>query len=641
MGIELKPSVYVSGFPAGKTSIRPSVYLSGIVAGKLPMRPAVYIACIETAPKTKVTADTQRDLVACVAADTRRTLPARITADTERQVVTPITKLALDTARTLTNDRIHDVAIALDTRRNIDLVHAEFDVARTLIQNVQAACDTHRRVAVPTKVTCRTRRVLQNRVTIAADTKRCIPYRLPAPDANHPLAPFHALGIRSFSFTLGELTLSDTFQLETVQPLAIGDAVEGQLMDYHFRFLVEETSQQGLVQSVKGMYDRDALLYTPIYICVDEALVSYYVQEIAAAMDWNIDMNCDDFIPSQNYENSGMTYQDFISSLFGWTSRLPQRQINVFLRGDTLHIIQRGQEQSVIDITDWPHGRPTIERHLVRSVWSSGNNDNPNNRAHNEEDDEPVPFTGTISFQDISRHYVDGYLVDEETKNGYTHYAYVDGYLTTKQTHNVDGSTSQTEYSYASTENDRYLFCEKEHATDPIDDGRKHDHYDWQDWENKNFTERVTYHAPLGGGWYGTTVYEDGELVGSSLSQGKTGGKASQYTIDQSNLGLGGRYKNRDDGQNWTPIGSSEFPIKGNDYLLMLTKAMWWLDRKTQETVTLDIHARVRGGVPDIQHIVDFTERIRFEGQEYFLVSNTVELTPRSLRQTIKMTRWY
>ena len=389
------------------------------------------------------------------------------------------------------------------------------------------------------------------------------------------------------------------------------------------------------------MYDRDALLYTPIYICVDEALVSYYVQEIAAAMDWQVDMNCDDFIPSQNYENSGMTYQDFISSLFGWTSRLPQRQINVFLRGNTLHIIQRGQEQSVIDITDWPHGRPTIERHLVRSVWSSGNNDNPNNRAHNEEDDEPVPFTGTISFQDISRHYEDGYLVDEENQNGYTHYAYADGYLTTKQTHNVDGSTSQTEYSYATTEKDRYLFCEKEHATDPIDDGRKHDHYDWQDWENKNFTERVTYHAPLGGGWYGTTVYEDGELVGSSLSQGKTGGKASQYTIDQSNLGLGGRYKNRDDGQNWTPIGSSEFPVKGNDYLLMLTKAMWWLDRKTQETVTLDIHARVRGGVPDIQHIVDFTERIRFEGQEYFLVSNTVELTPRSLRQTIKMTRWY
>ncbi len=641
MSIVMQPAAYLLGTVTGTLTLHPASYVLAIPNGRMVLRPARFVTCIEAAPKTKVAADIRRTLPARVEADTKRTLLTIVEADTERQVITPVTKLALDTSRTLVNDRIHDVALAVDTRRNVDIVHVCFDLKRTLIQNVRTSYDTHRRVAVPTTVTCRTRRVLQNRVMVSADTKIIIPYRLPAPDANHPLASFHALGIRSFSFTLGELTLSDTFQLETVQPLAIGDAVEGQLMDYHFRFLVEETSQQGLVQSVKGMYDRDALLYTPIYICVDEALVSYYVQEIAAAMDWNIDMNCDDFIPSQNYENSGMTYQDFISSLFGWTSRLPQRQINVFLRGDTLHIIQRGQEQSVIDITDWPHGRPTIERHLVRSVWSSGNNDNPNNRAHNEEDDEPVPFTGTISFQDISRHYENGYLVDEETKNGYTHYAYVDGYLTTKQTHNVDGSTSQTEYSYASTENDRYLFCEKEHATDPIDDGRKHDHYDWQDWENKNFTERVTYHAPLGGGWYGTTVYEDGELVGSSLSQGKTGGKASQYTIDQSNLGLGGRYKNCDDGQNWTPIGSSEFPVKGNDYLILLTKAMWWLDRKTQETVTLDIHARVRGGVPDVQHIVDFTERIRFEGQEYFLVSNTVELTPRSLRQTIKMTRWY
>lgn len=68
---------------------------------------------------------------------------------------------------------------------------------------------------------------------------------------------------------------------------------------------------------------------------------------------------------------------------------------------------------------------------------------------------------------------------------------------------------------------------------------------------------------------------------------------------------------------------------------------MAWLNRKTQEIVTLEVLARIKGGVPDVQHVVDFTERIRFEGNEYFLVSNTVELTPRSLRQTIKMTRWY
>ena len=55
----------------------------------------------------------------------------------------------------------------------------------------------------------------------------------------------------------------------------------------------------------------------------------------------------------------------------------------------------------------------------------------------------------------------------------------------------------------------------------------------------------------------------------------------------------------------------------------------------------MEIQANIRDGVPDVEHIVDFTERIRFNGNEYFLMSNVVELTPRSLRQTLKMTRWY
>ena len=85
----------------------------------------------------------------------------------------------------------------------------------------------------------------------------------------------------------------------------------------------------------------------------------------------------------------------------------------------------------------------------------------------------------------------------------------------------------------------------------------------------------------------------------------------------------------------------TEFPVIGDDYLWELTKAIEWLNRKTQETVTVEILANIHNGVPDVKHIVDFTERIKFNGNEYFLVSNVVELTPRSLRQTIKMTRWY
>ena len=70
-------------------------------------------------------------------------------------------------------------------------------------------------------------------------------------------------------------------------------------------------------------------------------------------------------------------------------------------------------------------------------------------------------------------------------------------------------------------------------------------------------------------------------------------------------------------------------------------KDIEWLNRRTKETVTMEIASRVRNGVPEVRHILDFMERVRFEGSEYFLVSNQVTLTPRSLRQSITIARWY
>ena len=522
-----------------------------------------------------------------------------------------------DTSRCLNTS----IAMRADTLRDIRIV-----------KKIRVTGDALRRIGHCKAALVDTKRTLVKQSRIVADTKIEIPHTL-------TYAEFRERGIRSFSVTLGELTLSDTIQLETVQPLAVGACVEGRVMDYAFRFLVEETSQRGIVQSVKGTYSKDTLLYTPIHIYVERAKVSRYAAEIVAALGLRLHRLTDDFTPSQNFEGSGMTYHDFISALFGWTAKLPQRQINVFIRGDTLHIIQRGMEESVIDITHWPHAQPTIERKLVRSIWHSANN-NHESGAHNEEETSPIPFTGTISFKEISRTYSNGFLVRETNENGYSTYTYDGEYLAEKRTHNVDGSTSRTDYAYAVTGRDVYLFKEWERTTEAVSDGKKHTEYDWEDWSNEKGTERITYHAPLGYGWYATTVYVDGVLEGSSLSQGKPGGKASQFTVEQSNLSLGASYAS-DDELPYSSLIDTEFPVVGADYLGVLTQGIEWLNRKTQETITVEIRARIRSGVPDIDHIVDFTERIRFEGHEYFLQSNTVELTPRLLRQTIKMVRWY
>lgn len=522
-----------------------------------------------------------------------------------------------DTSRRLNTS----IAMRADTLRDIRIV-----------KKITVTGDTERRIGRCGTVLVDTKRTLVKQSRILADTRIEIPHTL-------TYAEFKERGIRSFSVMLGELSLSDTIQLETVQPLSVGASVEGRVMDYAFRFLVEETSQRGIVQSVKGTYSKDTLLYTPIHIYVERAKVSRYAAEIAAALGLRLHRLTDDFTPSQNFEGSGMTYHDFISALFGWTAKLPQRQINVFIRGDTLHIIQRGMEESVIDITNWPHAQPTIERKLLRSVWHSANN-NHESGAHNEEDTAPIPFTGTISFKEISRTYSNGFLVRETNENGYSTYSYDGEYLAEKRTHNVDGSTSRTDYAYASTGRDVYLFKEWERTTEAVNDGKKHTEYDWEDWSREKGTERITYHAPLGYGWYATTVYVDGVLEGSSLSQGKPGGKASQFTVEQSNLSLGASYAS-DDELPYSSLIDTEFPVVGADYLRALTREIEWLNRKTQETVTVEIRARIRSGVPDIDHIVDFTERIRFEGHEYFLQSNMVELTPRLLRQTIKMVRWF
>ena len=525
-------------------------------------------------------------------------------------------KVSGDTSRRLNRF----IAMRADTLRDVRIV-----------KKITVTGDTQRRIGRCGTALADTKRRLIRQLRILADTRIEIPHTL-------TYAEFRERGIRSFSVTLGELSLSDNIQLETVSPLSIGASIQGRVMDYAFRFLVEETSQRGIVQSVKGTYSRDVLLYTPIRIYVERAKVSRYAAEIAAALSLRLHRLTDDFTPSQNFEGSGMTYHDFISALFGWTAKLPQRQINVFIRGDTLHIIQRGMEESVIDITNWPHAQPTVERKLLRSVWHSSHKDSTG--AHNEEDTVPVPFTGTISFREISRTYSNGFLVRETNENGYSTYTYDGEYLAEKRTHNVDGSTSRTDYAYASTGRDVYLFKEWERTTEAVNDGKKHTEYDWEDWSNEKGTERITYHAPLGYGWYATTVYVDGVLEGSSLSQGKPGGKASQFTVEQSNLSLGASYAS-DDTLPYSSLIDTEFPVVGAEYLQTLTKEIEWLNRKTQETVTVEIRARIRSGVPDIDHIVDFTERIRFEGREYFLQSNTVELTPRLLRQTIKMVRWY
>lgn len=130
-----------------------------------------------------------------------------------------------DTSRRLNTS----IAMRVDTLRDIRIV-----------KKITVTGDTQRRIGHCGTVLVDTKRTLVKQLRILADTRIEIPHTL-------TYAEFRERGIRSFSVTLGELTLSDTIQLETVHPLSIGDSVHGRVLDYAFRFLVEETSQQGIV----------------------------------------------------------------------------------------------------------------------------------------------------------------------------------------------------------------------------------------------------------------------------------------------------------------------------------------------------------------------------------------------------------
>ena len=668
MNASLKSQIFISWIPYGKENLCSQIWVTILPAPK--HRETVRVDTKRRLAETaEVRADSQRQVCSTnrIVADTRRTVTSfaidwtgakLLRRVAQRNIVFAATRRCVggiyvcihcDTYRTLSPN--YNIPRGATEREVVTSETVRGDTKRTPGMGNRVAAKTQRRLGMGNVAKAALRRTVVARVRVRFDTLLRIPHVLEyvkqprsrrSKRAVSQIADnFRAHGIRSFAVTLGEMTLSDTFQMETAQPLAIGDAVCGQLLDYRFSFLVEETMQRDLLQTVKGAYSKDAMLYSAIRIFVKEAQASSYAQSIAAALGLQLHWACDDFTPSQNFEDSGMTYQDFISALFGWTAKLPQRQVNVFIRDDTLHIVQRGKEASVLDITDWPHSRPTVERRLVRSLWHSGHASETAGNAYNEEDTEPVPFTGTISWEEMSRTYHNGFLTSETNEKGMTRYTYHGEYLTSKQTHNKDGSTSRTEYTYAETERDVYLVKEWERTTEPINDGKKHTEYDWTDWNNERGTERLTYHAPLGYGWYATTVYVDGNLEGSTLSQGKPGGKASRFTVEQSNLSLGSSYSRDEEDAPFTSLIDTEFPVKGEAYLKELTQAILWLNRKTQEIVTLEVYANIQDGVPDVGHIADFMERIRFEGQEYFLQSNAVELTPRSLKQTIKMTRWY
>lgn len=552
----------------------------------------------------------QIDVVPCQAFDVQRIISKRIevATDTARQI-TGNTAIQADTTRLLTH-MTYKAELIADTAFSIVQCPAiKADAERVLRHTSLNYYDTSLIPCVDTgNIIYDTCRNIRHEYAIHADTLRTLEYQ--AKD----IKP------QSISIELSKGQLTDTFTMVTPVDMDLEMVIKGKLLDWDYRFKAYESSGQGLMRTITGMYDIDQLLYTPFtYSYTGASTAKAHAARVAAMMGKQLVWYADDFTPSSSFSGiDGATLQNIIGGLFGWAGNVPQDWINVLLRGDSLKVIQRGHEPNTIDLTYTKHSRPSIDKRLMRSVWSGSGG----HSARKHITIEPLGFFGTIRYGESMVTYVDGLVTREVTKTSEgtttSTYDYSDGYLTKKVTVTPD-ETITTTYDYAITLNDRYLASEKAVTKEKDSDIT---------------SETLTQHVYLGNGWYGTTVYVDGEFNNSSVSNGKPGGKASKYIMDQSNLSLGGKYPdNSGESYQGAALFDTSFPISDTATLKKLTKDIEWLNRKTEEKVSMDIW--------QYPHLIDFTDKILFNGAAYFLESNQVTQTPRELKQTVTMIRWY
>lgn len=529
--------------------------------------------------------------------------------DTSKAILVNSSLLA-DTVRQTTHTTIQDNS-TFDTFYNrvwTDCLQADTDINKQVNDGVFN--DTIYRTRQADTLYVDTARSLMYQHNINADTVRQIPYTA------------KGLNPQSISISLEKGQLSESFEMVTPYDLPLDASITGRLLDFDYKFKVYQTSGIGLMRTITGMYDVDKLLYMPFTYTLSKGkrAAKDHARNIARMLGKSLYWSADDFISSDTFAGiGGATIQNMIAGLFGWAGNLPQDWINVFLRDDVLKIVQRGHEPSEIDITGTAHSRPEVTRRLMRSVWSGTGT----HSARNKLTISPLGFSGTIRFGDSEVTYRYGLVVLEVTATAQgqsvTTYDYdYDDYLVKKVTTSPDEVITTT-YDYAITINDKYLATETAVSTDA---------------QGKVNSTTVTQHVYIGNGWYGTAVYVDGAFQSSSVSSGKPGGKANKYIIDQSNLNLGSGYPKDDGGQiEGAALFDTEFPIYDSATLKKLTRDIEWLNRKTEEKLTMDIW--------QYNHLIDFTDRVKYQGNTYYLESNQVSRTPTELRQTVTIVRWY
>lgn len=549
-----------------------------------------------TVVETEVYADTLRNVLAAgqvvINVDTlRRTvIETEANADTLRRVTMPAAVL-VDTCRRVAVD----AEVYADTLRRV-LAAVEVDVS----------ADTYRRVVRGDSVQADTYRRVQTTTALAADTARKVPHKVSVTEGD----------VRSLEISMTPQQVTDQVTLTLANAdYGLMEYVAGEYLDYDCRLCVESMSKTGILQECRLTTSLDELLYREVNYKViypplqnkedekDMAPASWHLEAIVDALGLRLDANFDDFISTMDCEQYDVPYRDLITNLFGWSSRVPQRLVNAFIRGDTLHVVQRGREPNTVNLDNLQRTMPTVNKELVRVAYGG---------ALTQTKVERTPGVWwTRQVQPL-----------QDTED--TTYSYIAGLLRHKWTREEDGTRTETDYEYDSSfaNNKRFLSRETE---------RK---YMRDRFDREYLAEtRVTEHVPLRNGQMETRVYVDGVLEASGVSKGTSNDIPSEYILKWETVTL----VEPEDNERVIPgraLIDTTFPINDRTTLIDVTNAIKWLNRKTKETITMDIY--------DYNHVIDYNDKIVLDGVEYHLESNVVRKDSRvNNRQSISIVRWY
>ena len=555
--------------------------------------------------------------------------------------------LLFDYERVISHDFPLNILIYMDTERDVT---AEFvlsiDAQRCLSALMNIDVDTQRQIGII--------------VALIVDTMRYLPYQLVVDGTETtviPMAPNDA-GLQSINILISEQQVTDRVSFVHAGNCNIMDKIQGTYRDYEFDLRIEETDRQGILQTCSCCSDIDELLYSQIAYTIPEnkyewsedyldmlgvkqqenpeeeieaqptTTVEEHLRMIAEKMGKNLVYRGPKFYSTNNVsENGGKTYASVISELIGWSSRLPQMEINAYFRGNKLYVIMRGFESNTISLDGAKIANLRVNQKLIRTTWGSDVKSESvvDTFINDWQELELEPYTPEAGGGSTST-YSDDNLVETTTvesnseKTETTYYYNVDAngakYLAYEETtkYELDDRGNWQEYDTIVTTHDRVSMTQSHIYAENSDGGIVGEVV-----SPNRFDDRATpYDKGHGGGGRGFVLMHD-----SQGNQYKC--YSIKYYSEEMEKGTRTTYG--------LSLVDTSFPVYGEANLIYLTQQLMWLNRKTEETISMDIY--------DVNHVIGFNDKISYNGAIYYLKSNNVLQDEHIInKQSIVMVRW-